>query len=137
MPVAAKECPGNGAVAAVGAAFRKLDFICLIGSRPSMERDLVCAMVAARIIRPHIKLATTRWWHTSTLAEEFGVTDAGIDEFYAAMDWLLRLRNRIQGELAKRRFREGGLVLHDLTTTWIQKLILARIIARRAGAVGW
>ncbi len=46
-------------------------------------------MVAARIAAPHTKLATTRWWHTSTLAEDFGVTEANENDLYAAMDWLL------------------------------------------------
>ena len=128
----------HGAVAAVQAAFRELDFVRLIGSRPSRERDLVCAMVAARIIRPHTKLATTRWWHTSTLAEEFGVADAGVDELYAAMDWLLRRRNRIQGKLAKRLFREGGLVLYDLSSTYFEgrHCPLARFGYNRDGKKG-
>ena len=50
-----------GAVAAVRDAFHQLGFENLIASRPSHQRDLVCAMVAGRIIRPHTKLATTRW----------------------------------------------------------------------------
>ena len=33
-------------------------------------------MVASRIVCPATKLATTRLWHTSTLAQEFGVADA-------------------------------------------------------------
>jgi hypothetical protein len=33
-------------------------------------------MVAARIVAPQTKLATTRWWHTTTLAEDFGVAEA-------------------------------------------------------------
>ena len=110
----------HGAVAAVTDAFRELGFQQLISSRPSRQRDLVCAMVAGRIIRPHTKLATTRWWHTSTLARTFGVDDAGVDELYQAMDWLLQRQNRIQGKLAKRLFREGGLVLYDLSSTYVE-----------------
>ena len=30
----------------------------------------VLVLVAARGLTPHTKLATTRWWQTSTLAEE-------------------------------------------------------------------
>ena len=110
----------HGAVAAVTDAFRELGFQQLISSRPSRQRDLVCAMVAGRIIRPHTKLATTRWWHTSTLARTFGVDDAGVDELFQAMDWLLQRQNRIQGKLAKRLFREGGLVLYDLSSTYVE-----------------
>ena len=60
----------HGAVQAVRCAMQRLGFARLIGTRPSGERDLVCAMVVARILAPHPKLATTRWWHTTTLAQE-------------------------------------------------------------------
>ena len=73
---------------------QRLGFASLIASKPCRERDLVLAMVAARILAPHTKLATTRWWHTTTLAEDFGVADATEDDLYAAMDWLLRARTR-------------------------------------------
>jgi len=41
------------------------------------------AMIAARIVDPDSKLATTRWWKNTTLPEVFNVTGAG--ELYAAM----------------------------------------------------
>ena len=52
-------------------AMQKLGFEALIASRPGSERDAVCAMVAARILSPHTKQATTRWWHTTPPPEEF------------------------------------------------------------------
>ena len=63
----------HGHVQAVRVAMQRLGFTRLIGTRPSAERDLVCAMVAARVLAPHTKLATTRWWHTTTLAPQFAV----------------------------------------------------------------
>ena len=66
----------HGHVQAVAAAMHRLGLSSLIATKPSRERDLVLAMVAARIIAPHTKLATTRWWHTTTLAEDFGVAEA-------------------------------------------------------------
>ena len=110
----------HGAVAAVTGAFRELGFRNLIASRASRQRDLVCAMVAGRIIRPHTKLATTRWWHASTLARTFGVEDAGADEPYRAMDWLPERQNRIQGKLARRLFRERGPALYDLSPAYVE-----------------
>ncbi|EQD51596.1 transposase, partial [mine drainage metagenome] len=59
----------HGHVQAVRVAMQRLGFESLIASRASPERDRVCAMVAARVLAPHTKLATTRWWHTTTLAE--------------------------------------------------------------------
>ncbi|MCK9516627.1 MAG: IS1634 family transposase, partial [Ottowia sp.] len=86
----------------------------------SPERERVLAMVAARIVSPQTKLATTRWWHTTTLAEDFGVADASEDELYAAMDWLLARQGRIQKKLAARHLHEGGLVLYDLSSSYFE-----------------
>jgi len=110
----------HGPVQAVAGAMQRLGFAALIATKPSRERDLVCAMVAARIIAPQTKLATTRWWHTSTLAEHFRVTDASEDELYAAMDWLLAGQSRIQKKLAARHLHEDGLVLYDLSSSYFE-----------------
>ena len=61
----------HGHVQAVMTAMKRLDFDELIASRPARQRDLVVAMVAARILAPEppSKLATTRWWHSTTLPE--------------------------------------------------------------------
>lgn len=112
----------HGQVQAVRVAMRRLGFEVLIAARPSRQRDLVCAMVAARVVAPHTKLATTRWWHTSTLAEEFGVTDADEDELYEAMDWLLSRQGGIEKKLASRHLRAGGLVLYDLSSSYFEGL---------------
>lgn len=110
----------QGHVAAVRVAMQRLGVAGLIGARPSGERDLVCAMVAARILAPHTKLATTRWWHTTTLAEDFGVADASEDDLYAAMDWLLARQDTIQKKLAARHLSAGGLVLYDLSSSYFE-----------------
>ena len=107
----------HGHVRAVAAAMQRLDFAALLGSKASRERELVLAMVAARIVAPSPKLATTRWWHTTTLAPDFGVADANEDDLYAAMDWLLGRQEAIQKKLAGRHLHEGGLVLYDLTSS--------------------
>ena len=110
----------HGQVQAVRVAMRRLGFDALMAARPSRQRDLVCAMVAARVVAPHTKLATTRWWHTSTLAEEFGVIDADEDALYEAMDWLLSHQGGIEKKLAARHLRAGGLVLYDLSSSYFE-----------------
>src|ERR1022692_1863114 len=110
----------HGAVQAVQVAMQKLGFASLIASRPSPERDAVCAMVAARIVCPHTKLATTRWWHTTTLAEEYGVEEADEDDLYAAMDWLLERQSGIERKLAARHLSEGALALYDLSSSYFE-----------------
>ncbi len=110
----------HGQVQAVAIAMDRLGFASLIASTPSRERDVVLAMVAARIVEPHTKLATTRWWHTTTLADDFGVADASEDALYAAMDWLLARQDRIQQKLAARHLQHGGLVLYDLSSSYCE-----------------
>ncbi len=110
----------HGPVLAVLRAFEHLGIPRLISSTASRQRDLVCAMIAARIIQPHAKLATTRWWNTTTLAEHYAVADAEVEELYEAMDWLFRRQHRIQGKLAKRLLADADLVLYDLTSTWFE-----------------
>ena len=110
----------HGHVQAVAAAMQRLDFASLVAAKPSRERDLVLAMVAARILAPSPKLATTRWWHTTTLAEDFGVADATEDDLYAAMDWLLARQDTIRKKLAKRHLSAGALVLYDLSSSYFE-----------------
>ncbi len=57
----------HGHAEAVVTAMRRLGFAGLINSRPSRERDLVLAMVAARILELGSKPGTTRWWSSTTL----------------------------------------------------------------------
>ncbi|MGA7541008.1 MAG: IS1634 family transposase [Steroidobacteraceae bacterium] len=110
----------HGPVQAVRAAMQRLNFESLIASRASPERDRVCAMVAARVLAPHTKLATTRWWHTTTLAEEFGVEKADENELYTAMDWLLEHQGLIERKLAARHLKEGALALYDLSSSYFE-----------------
>jgi len=110
----------HGHVQAVAVAMQRLGLESLLASRASRQRDLVLAMVASRIVAPHTKLATTRWWHTTTLAEDFGVADASEDDMYAAMDWLLVRQDTVQKKLAARHLSAGGLVLYDLSSSYFE-----------------
>jgi transposase len=128
----------HGHVQAVATAMQRLGFAGLIAAKPCRERDLVLAMVAARIVAPQTKLATTRWWHTTTLAEDFGVADASEGDLYAAMDWLLPRQERIQQKLAARHLHAGGLVLYDLSSSYFEGITcpLAKLGHNRDGKRG-
>ena len=110
----------HGHVQAIRTAMTQLGFASLIASRPSRERDLVVAMVMARILEPTSKLATTRWWHTTTLPDAFGVTDADEDDLYAALDWLITRQAHIEKKLAARHLHKGGCVLYDLSSSYFE-----------------
>ena len=128
----------HGHVQAVAAAMQRLGLSTVIAAKPSRQRDLVLAMVAARIIAPHTKLATTRWWGTTTLAEDFGVLEANEDDLYAAMDWLLTRQDAIQKKLAARHLSAGSLVLYDLSSSYFEgtSCPLAKLGYNRDGKKG-
>ena len=128
----------HGAVQAVASAMQALDTAALLGSKPSRERDRVLAMIAARIVSPNTKLATTRQWHSTTLAQDFGVLEADEDDLYGAMDWLLAHQDSIQKKLAARHLRQDGLVLYDLSSSYFEGLTcpLAKLGYSRDGKKG-
>ena len=110
----------HGHVEALRLAVRKLGLDAVLSSKPCRERDLVLAMILERLLDPCSKLATTRQWHSTTLAEELGVNDATEDELYSAMDWLLERQPRIEKKLAARHLREGSLVLYDVSSSYYE-----------------
>jgi transposase len=110
----------HGHVEAILGTIRKLGLESVISSKPCRERDLVVAMIAERVIHPCSKLATTREWHTTTLAEELSVQDADEDDLYEAMDWLLQRKPRIEKKLAQRHLSEGCMVLYDVSSSYYE-----------------
>ena len=110
----------HGHVEAVLGTIGKLGLDTLIASKGSRQRDLVLAMIVQRILAPCSKLATTREWHTTTLAEELGVEDANENELYEALDWLLARQKRMEKKLARRHLDEAGLVLYDVSSSYYE-----------------
>jgi hypothetical protein len=109
----------HGHVAAVWAMADKLGLAKLLGPA-CPERDAALALVVARAVRPASKLATTRWWTSTTLAADLGVGRASTDDVYAAMDWLGDRQAGIEAALAKRHLSSGGRVLYDLSSSWME-----------------
>jgi hypothetical protein len=109
----------HGHVAAVWAQAKTLGLPDLLGPA-CPERDVALALIIARVCRPGSKLATTRWWTDTTLATDAGVDEAGTDAVYAAMDWLTERQNAIEARLAARHLTPGGLVLYDLSGSYVE-----------------
>jgi transposase len=128
----------HGHVEAVLTMIRKLGLDDLIAAEPSRRRDLVVAMIAERLVFPSSKLANTRHWHDTTLAEELDVADAHEDQLYDAMDWLLERQSAIETKLAKRHLTDGALVLYDVTSSYYEGKTcpLARFGHDRDGKTG-
>jgi transposase len=110
----------HGHVEAILGAIGKMGLDAVISSKRCAERDLVLAMIAERLIHPCSKLATTRLWHTTTLAKELSVEGANEDDLYEAMDWLVARQERIEKKLAARHLREGAVVLYDVSSSYYE-----------------
>jgi hypothetical protein len=109
----------HGHAAAVWAQAKTLGFPRLIGPA-CPERDVVMGLIVARVCRPGSKLATTRWWQDTTLAVDLSICDATTDDVYQAMDWLAGRQDTIEAQLAKRHLTPGGLVLVDLSGSYVE-----------------
>src|SRR5207245_6431267 len=63
------------------------------------------------------------WWADTTLGADLGLADAGTDEVYAAMDWLLARQDRIEAKLAARHLNPTAnpsrMALFDLSSSWV------------------
>ena len=110
----------HGHAQAVTTAMKRLGMDKLLGAKPSRERQIVLAMISARILDPRSKLATATCLGTTTLPELLGVSAVTEDEMYGAMDWLLARQERVENKLAKRHLREGGMALYDLTSSYFE-----------------
>jgi hypothetical protein len=110
----------HGHVEAVLKMIKTLGLDDLIAPEPSRRRSLVVAMIVERLIFPSSKLANTRHWRDTPLAEELDVADATEDQLYDAMDWLLQRQSAIESKLAKRHLSDGAMVLYDVTSSYYE-----------------
>jgi hypothetical protein len=110
----------HGHVAAVLGTLRQLRLEEVLDPVPSRQRDLVVAMVVARVLEPCSKLALARGLRSatgsSTLGQLCAVARCDEDDLYAAMDWLVERQEMIEARLAAQHLAEGTLVLYDVSS---------------------
>jgi len=114
----------HGHVAAALGTLRRIGLESDLARAASPERDLVCALIVARILTPASKLATARGLQEQTASSSLGVL-LGLelvdeDHLYAAMDWLLSRQARIEDKLAARHLQQATVVLYDVTSTYFE-----------------
>jgi hypothetical protein len=114
----------HGHVAAVLGTLRHLQLDTILDAEPSRTRDCALALIAARLLQPASKLATSRSLRPETchhtLGAELHLGALQEDDLYAAMDWLVARQASIEAVLARRHLRQGTLVLYDLTSTYFE-----------------
>src|SRR5512132_2979704 len=114
----------HGHVAAVLGTVRTIGLDRLLGPEGNRCRDLVLAMVVARLLAPASKLATAKALDPATAAHSLGVV-LGLgavdeDELYTALDWLAERQPAIEAALAKRHLEDGTLVLYDVSSSYLE-----------------
>ena len=109
----------HGHVAAVLGTLRSIGLDQLLGPAGNRCRDLVVAMIVARLIAPVSKLATAKALDPATAASSLGsvlgLGEVDEDELYVALDWLLERQPQIEDALARRHLSNGTLVLYDVS----------------------
>jgi hypothetical protein len=117
----------HGHVAAVLGTLRKIGLDRLlgpVGNAPNRCRDLVVAMIVARLVAPLSKLATAKTLDpitaASSLGEVLGLGPVDEDELYTALDWLLERQPQIEAALARRHLKDGTLVLYDVSSSYFE-----------------
>jgi hypothetical protein len=114
----------HGHVAAVLGTLRGLGLERLLAAKRSAARDVVVALIVARVIDPRSKLATARGLGAETaftrLGEALNLTAASEDDLYAAMDWLLPRQAALEQALAARHLGAPTLVLYDVTSVYFE-----------------
>ncbi len=114
----------HGHVAAVLGTLRRIGLDRLLGPAGNRCRDVVLAMIVARLIAPASKLATAKALDPATAGSSLG-TALGLgavdeDELYAALDWLLERQPQIEAALARRHLKQGTLVLYDVSSSYLE-----------------
>jgi transposase len=115
----------HGHVAATLGTLRRSGLEPILFRSRSPERDLVVAMIVARILEPSSKLATARGFHPETATSSLAAVldlDHAVEEtqLYHSLDWLLQRQQSIENALAKRHLSEGCLVLYDVSSTYFE-----------------
>src|SRR5665811_2173230 len=83
------------------------------------ERELALALICARVLRPASKLESGRYLSDTSLGQDLAVSASDPDALYAALDWLGARQDAIERTLAGRHLTPGGLVLFDLSSSYL------------------
>jgi hypothetical protein len=114
----------HGHVAAVLGSLRQIGLDRILGPDGNRCRDLVIAMVAARLTEPTSKLATAKALSpetaASSLGEIMGLGAVDEDELYSALDWLAERQAAVEAALARRHLHDGTLVLYDVSSSYVE-----------------
>ena len=113
----------HGAVSAILALARQLDFERLLFHQPVPKRSRALAMIVCRLLKPGSKLRVERELGPSgqtTLAALLDLRDTPVDTLYDTLDWLADRQPRIEKKLARRHLQDGALALYDVSSSYVE-----------------
>src|ERR1700730_14864576 len=132
----------HGHVAAVLGTLRNIGLDRMLGPPRNRCRDLVIAMIVARLTAPASKLATARTLDpltaSSSLGEVLSLGPVDEDELYVALDWLGERQEAIEKAIARKHLHDRTLVLYDVSSSYVEGRCceLARLGYNRDGKKG-
>lgn len=114
----------HGHVAATLGTLKRIGLEKIIASKPSLNRDIVEALIVQRVLNPGSKLAAKRSFDhetaSSTLGKELAVENASEEDLYSALDWLLKRQATIENALAKKHLQDGTLLFYDVSSSYFE-----------------
>src|SRR4051812_19993953 len=114
----------HGHVAAILGTLRQIGLDRILGPDGNRCRDLVIAMVVARLTDPTSKLATAKALSPDTAASSLGAIlglgEVDEDGLYVALDWLAERQAAVEAALARRHLHGGTLVLYDVSSSSVE-----------------
>ncbi len=89
-------------------------------AKNSKEKNLVLAMIISQALSPSSKLASVNYLSSSTLADDLGISDCDVNDYYSALDWLLEKQTQIESSLIKSHLSTGSMLLYDLSSSYME-----------------
>ena len=114
----------HGHVVAILGVMKNIGLERMLGSKPSLHKKLIEALLVTRIISPSSKLAAFRGMSketaSTTIGHELGLESVSESDVYDSLDWLLTRQTVIENALAEKHLRNGVLVLYDVSSSYFE-----------------
>ncbi len=109
----------HGASALLHALAKSSGLLDVLGKN-SKEKNLVLAMIISQALSPSSKLTSVNYLSSSTLADDLGISDCDVNDYYSALDWLLDKQTQIESSLIKSHLSTGSMLFYDLSSIYME-----------------
>ena len=111
-----------GLVHSISGVIKELGLEEVIYSRKELWRQRVLAMIIGKIAYRGSKLGLANIWKRTALGEEVGLGkgNVNVNDFYRAMDELIKRKEKIERKLIRKHLKKGYGVLYDITSSYVE-----------------